>query len=246
MNFTIFDYDSYHDAFMQAISELVLSLEASDDEDSKAALEKINAMVGIMDVMNKVNADHKADNSKHINAAEISQIGDYALSLLDEIAMLTVKRGLQDAMLEVQRLSLPIALWIAAHQGKISQLEVIVNAIATYANELKDAQELTQLCAVIGKIINASSDELKQDIEAADPMRPWRIINLNWGIVATRSYQPELMEQVFAQLAENIPLEAAQFFAEGMLQMDKIDYPDNIRVVMKKYYQLWSGEGHLH
>jgi len=246
MNFISFEYDSYYEAFMQSISELALSLEAASDEDSKMALEMIAAMVSSMEVMTRVNADSQNSNEQPLSEAEVSQVGDYALTLLDEISMVAANRGLQDAMMSLHRLSLPVALWIAEHRGKISKLEIAVNAIAAYANELKDNDELAGLCDAISKIIDATAIELKQDMDAANPMRPWRIINLNWGIVATRSYQPELIEQVFAQLVKNIPLEAPQFFAEGMEQMDRLNYPDNVRTVMEKYNQLWSSKGSLH
>ena len=39
-------------------------------------------------------------------------------------------------------------------------------------------------------------------------------------------------------LVFRLPEDAPGFFAEGMEQMDIIDYPDHVRHVMQTYYQL--------
>lgn len=238
MNFIAFDYDSYYEAFMQAVSELVLSLEAATDDNSKQALEMITAMVHSMDVMARVNADYQTNGAEPLTEEEIAQVGDYALSLLEEISMVAANRGLQEAMMSLHQLSIPVALWVAEHRGTLTRLEIVVNAIAAYANALKDKQQLSELCTAIEKIIVATAIDIKQDADAANPMRPWRIINLNWGIVATRSQKTELMEQSFSGIINNIPYDARKFFAEGMQQMSSIGYPENVRAVMKKYYLL--------
>jgi hypothetical protein len=41
--------------------------------------------------------------------------------------------------------------------------------------------------AVAEHIEALTADEIRRDVEQSNPMRPWRIINLNYGIVATRS-----------------------------------------------------------
>jgi len=72
------------------------------------------------------------------------------------------------------------------------------------------------------------------------------VLNLNWGIVATRSHNAGLMAHVFDQLIKNIPIDAKTFFQEGMQQMDIVGYPDHVREVMEKYSKLWGADVDLH
>jgi hypothetical protein len=46
------------------------------------------------------------------------------------------------------------------------------------------------------------------------------------------------MEQAFEQLLIRLPEDAAGFFREGLQQMDIIGYPDHVRRVMEKFFQL--------
>ena len=75
---------------------------------------------------------------------------------------------------------------------------------------------------------------------------PWRILNLNYGIVATRSHNPELIEQAYDSLAKNLPQDARQFFKEGLQQMEVIAYPDEVREVVERYNKMWGSESSLH
>ncbi|MGB5455305.1 MAG: hypothetical protein WBO18_04930, partial [Gammaproteobacteria bacterium] len=91
-----------------------------------------------------------------------------------------------------------------------------------------------------------ASSEIRQDLDQSNPMRPWRIINLNYGIVATRSHDPALMDQAFSKLVENLPQDARAFFREGMQQMDIVGYPEEVREVVERYERMWGSEDTLH
>ena len=77
-------------------------------------------------------------------------------------------------------------------------------------------------------------------------LRPWRVLNLNYGIVATRSHQPELIEQAYDALIANLPQDARQFFKEGKQQMDLVGYPEEVREVVERYNNMWGSESPLH
>ncbi len=246
MNFTLFDPNKYRKEFSEVISELVVALKASEDEGDQQVLQMIDAMQQSIDIMERVDADEESSNVQPLNTEDVTQIADYALALLDEISSVAANRGMQSAMLQLHRLSIPVVLWVHRHSGKINKLDIIVNAVATYANELTQAEQLEQLCMVVSKAVHCTADEIKQDLEATNPMRPWRILNLNWGIVATRSHNTGLMEQVFEQLIKNISADAKGFFQEGMQQMDIVGYPDHVREVMEKYNKLVGNSAALH
>jgi len=233
-------------AFESIIEALSLSLKSTNTPESQQTLKVIEALRQNFQIMLRLTSDVERDKQLAMSADEVSKIGDYALNLLDEISVNCASRGLQDQMLELHRLSLPVAIWLKNHGGKINKLDIIVNAIASYANTLKDYQQLELLCELIGHVVDAIDSSIKQDLEATNPMRPWRILNLNWGIVATRTHNTKMMQQVFDQLIKNIPADTQQFFNEGMQQMDALDYPAAVREVMQKYAGGFGVDGVLH
>ena len=79
-----------------------------------------------------------------------------------------------------------------------------------------------------------------------NPGRPWRVLLLNHGIVATRSHNTELMEAAFTLLASKLPEDATRFFSEGMQQMEALGYPPHVRETMEKYHHEWPVNRSLH
>ena len=246
MDFIAFQAEIVRSEFLEAIDELLPALKAVDSKASATALDLIQAMERNIDVMDRTRADFHSAKESALKNDDINQIGDYALTLLDELSNVAAIQNMHQSMLLLNKLSIPVAVWIAEHGGKISKLDVIVNAIASYANELTDSKHLAIFCDAIRKVVFSVTDEIKMDMEATNPMRPWRILNLNWGIIATRSHNVEMMEMAFDQLIKNIPADARQFFKEGMQQMEVVNYPDHVKAVMKKYNDLFKEDGNLH
>jgi hypothetical protein len=185
------------------------------------------------------------ENTGMLKAEDINRIGQYALDLLESLlAFVQDKTGKQSQ--ELQHLSLPVSLWVARHGGRLSQIDMLVNSLASCANETVDPHKLAELSAVIKEVIEACDDGIRQDLEQSNMLRPWRILNLNYGIVATRSHKPEIIEQAYETLIKNLPQDARQFFKEGMQQMDIIGYPDEVRQVVERYNKMWGAESSLH
>jgi len=163
MSFLAFQPEQYRTDFTDATKELVPSLSASQDASAKTAIEMMAAMRRSIDVMERVDVDQQNSAVKPLTEAEITEIGEYTLTLLDELSIVAANRGLQQVMLLLHRLSLPVALWVEEHHGKVNKLDIVVNAIATYANTVTDAESLTELSSVIEKVIQSAADEIKQD-----------------------------------------------------------------------------------
>jgi predicted flap endonuclease-1-like 5' DNA nuclease len=231
----------------------------ADDEKSPARL--IEAMEKAIDVMERADADAqakaKAKTEAHARTQALissendaTQIGDYALTLIegiaDHIRTDVDQQGFQTFNRDLMYLAVVVASWIATHKGKIDKIEMVVNAFAGYANHLRDAAELAELCPIIRNIINVVSDDIRKDLEQTNLMRPWRILNLNYGIVATRSHDLKLIEQAYDTLVENLPQDAREFFREGMKQMDIVGYPQEVRAVVEKYDRMWGADSTLH
>lgn len=238
--------EALSETFEAIAGSLILSLQASSSDDSKQMLDVIQAFRQSIQVMQRLDADAVKNKSTALAANEVSEIAEHALILLDEISSSFANKGLQEQMMQLHQLSLPVVGWLKRHTGKLTKLDIVVNAIASYANTIQDLNELEFLCALISDIIEMTDPAIKQDLEASNPMRPWRILNLNWGIVATRTHNVEIMEEVFEQLIKNIPGDVQRFFIEGVQQMDIVDYPQHVRLVMEKYASRVGSNSVLH
>lgn len=245
-----FKANVFRDLFHNTVSHY-LQDEVIDEDDVNSPHNLLAAMDQAIDVMARADADSvvekdmSAESLGALTAEDINKIGHYALDLLEGmVSYVQNKTGEQNR--DILRLSLPISLWIARHGGKLSQIDMLVNSLAGYANEISDNHMLAELAAVMKEIIDACDDEIRRDIEQTNMMRPWRILNLNYGIVATRSYQPELIEQAYDSLIKNLPQDARQFFKEGLQQMDIVGYPDTVRDVVERYNKMWGSESVLH
>ena len=181
-----------------------------------------------------------------LDAEDFTQLGEYGFKLLEQAQDDAEANGdvIVGGLLSAS--AFPLALWVGRHGGQLQHLETVVNALARHANILTDPPELASLTQDIGEIIQAVAPEIQRDMDSTYPDRPWRVLLLNYGIVATRSHDPELMEDSFQALVHNIPSDAPNFFREGMQQMEELDYPEHVRRVMRKYHEQWPDARALH
>ncbi|HHO58883.1 MAG TPA: hypothetical protein ENJ64_01475 [Thiotrichales bacterium] len=245
-----FNPKTFRDLFHAAIDEHLADVESVSD-DTHSPLTLADAMDQAIDVMARAEADEavrssmSAESMGVLEEKDITEIGRYALELLEGlVAFVEEKSGQQSR--ELMRLSIPLSLWVARHGGRLQRIDMVVNSLAGYANEITEPVQLADLAGIIGEIIEACSDEIKQDMEQTNLMRPWRILNLNYGIVATRSHDPALIEKAYDSLVKNLPQDARGFFREGMAQMDIIGYPQAVREVVERYDKMWGSENVLH
>jgi hypothetical protein len=202
------------------------------------------AFAQLVDIMARIESDTQAPGDTR--TGDITEIGEYALRLQEKLSGITEQSGLAGQKQPLADLSVNLALWIAGHNGQIETLEPVVDALALAANTTQEPQQLEQLSGVIKRIIAAVSAPISQDLEKMNPGRPWRVLLLNHGIVATRSHNTQLMEEAFTLLASKLPEDATRFFSEGMQQMEALDYPPHVRETMEKYHREWPVKHSLH
>lgn len=195
-------------------------------------------------VLARVAADTRGTTTA--GAADITEIGEYALQLQAQLATTAEQLGVTGQRDALARLAVNLGLWVAAHDGLIDTLEPVVDALALLANTTREPRQLEQLSGVFSRIIEAVPAIVSQDLEKLNPGRPWRVLLLNQSIVATRSHNTALMEAAFDVLTRKLPEDAARFFSEGMQQMDALDYPAQVRAVMEKYHRRWNVNRALH
>ncbi len=245
-----FNAKTFKDLFHNEVAEYLKAEEIEYDQpaqnDSDSLHNLLAAMDQAIDVMAQADTDSQAQKSiSMLEEKNITKIGQYALDILDAMTdFMQNKTGEKNR--DLQRLSLPVSLWTARHGGKLAQIDMLVNSLAEYANEIAEPHLLMELSGVIREVIEACDSEICQDVEQTNMMRPWRVLNLNYGIVATRSHQPKLIEQAYDTLVRNLPQDARLFFKEGMQQMKIIGYPAEVREVVERYNQMWGSEDLLH
>jgi len=176
-------------------------------------------------------------SKKEFVANDITDIGEHGLSLLEKLIFKA--NDLHDLVekTDLEQIAVVIADWIIQRDGNINILEPIVEALAQIANSVDDQEQLIALAEFMGEIADACSDSIKQDLELSNMHRPWRILNINRGIVATRTNDLKTMRSVFADLIKALPMDAPGFFKEGMSEMIRLDYPQNVRDVMQEYFE---------
>ena len=177
---------------------------------------------------------------------DINELGDYAIQLLADLSTVAGSLKMEQQSRVLEDLTLPMALWIARHGGELRSLEPVVNALARLANTLREPSLMAQLYEMVVELHQAVESMLKKDLEKSNPGRPWRLLVMNQAIIATRSHQTGLIEDAYQSLAEALPEEAPRFFEEGMQQMEALNYPQTVRQVVKKYYDLWCLPRTLH
>ncbi len=164
------------------------------------------------------------------------QMADIGLQVIHTLSHWAIHLQLEKAVGELEKLTLCVALWCARQQCQLSTLIPLVDAVSDYANRQSESETMSELTSVVGEIIDAIEANIKMDQDKSDPHRPWRLLNVNYGIIATRSLDPAIMEQAYENIIQRFPEDAAEFFREGMEQMQIIDYPDHVCAVMEKYY----------
>lgn len=201
-----------------------------------------DALLQLIDMLGHVQKGGPGDQP---NPTEINTLGEYGLSLLDELAQLAGQLDHPALATEIEGLSLPYALWIARHGGEIRHLTPVVNALAQFANQASRPAAMSDLYGQCCELVDATSPMLEESV-TSDPRHPWRLLLLNRAIVATRSHNPELMESAFDAVVECLPQDACSFFAEGMDQMAIIDYPDHVRDIVRRYFMAHAVPKRLH
>jgi hypothetical protein len=208
--------------------------------------EAFTQLIEVMQRTERGLAEDQPGQPGRASGEQVSEIGEYALELFEQALGWANDLDLPEVFETFQVAMINMSRWIARHGGELFRLEAVVDALAREANRIQEPRELLDLYGVMGEIIDATTSAIRQDLEKTNPGRPWRVLHLNRGIVATRTHQPDVMEEAFASLVERLPEDAPGFFSQGMEQMDLLNYPPHVREVMDRYYRKWSVNRSLH
>ncbi len=177
----------------------------------------------------------------YMDPDDMSEFGAYGLDLLDRLDFMVRKLEIMDQRDNISCVFPPLAVWLARRDAVIDNLQGTADGFAIRVNGLSDPQQLADMCRNMEEVIEATSETLQRDEDRSNELRPWRIINLNSGIAATRSLDPELVADTFEKLGRRLPYDMPNFVADGKRQMMGQNVPEAVSEVMNRYSEKWSG-----
>ena len=246
--------EAFRNQLSEPLAELLESWQLQDDNTSGPGTSSPpllgEAFQRLYDAMQRTEASLKEDATltagNQASAADVTEMGEYALELFDQSLHWANNLDLPVVFETLQLFTIAMACWIARHGGELLHLDPVVDALARAANGTQEPAELLMLYHAMGEVIDATAATIQQDLDKSSPGRPWRILHMNRAIVATRTHQPDVMEDAFTVLVTHLPEDAPGFFNQGMEQMDLLNYPPHVREVMERYYTKWSVKRSLH
>jgi len=170
---------------------------------------------------------------------ELDEFCAYGLDLLDRLAFLVRKLEVMDKRESVARMFASMGVWVARRGATIDNLEGTADGFGMIVNGTSSPEDLRALAGLMEEVVAAASTRLQLDEARGDAWRPWRVINLNMGIAATRSLDPALMERTFDNMGRRLPNDMSGFLADGMRQAMFQNVPDEVRALMRRYAEKW-------
>lgn len=250
------DVDSISDTIREAVDKVSHAFDTSDEVSIPNAVSPHligKALKQFLDILCRTESDQESavdsdammfinkvideTSDQPLSREEISEVGNHGLQLLDTLSEWAEALDLPYQRHQIKAIMVMVALWIARHGGELNSIESVVNTLAEIANSTSEQEALAELSYMMGELIGAVSEQTRFDFDTTDRRHPWRVLNLNRGIIATRSHDTGLMELAFDELIKNFPEDAEMFFKQGMQQMEELDYPTHVREVMSRYFQ---------
>lgn len=167
-------------------------------------------------------------------------LGENALLLTAELVDWAEHLELPETKSDLESVAVGIALWVARHDGEIRELEDVVNGFAASANTTASDEALRALFHAMKAVLEHVAPSIQADLDQDNPGRPWRVLNFNFAIVATRTQDEKLMRYAFDALSRNLPHDAPTFFEEGLKQSGKSVYGTVVKSLMQEYFARWA------
>ncbi len=238
MNIEAISLSLLGEAFKE-LSDAVCEHWEGHEEPSPLLISK--AMLQLLEVLDQNETETSPRN--RLNPEEIDELGEYGLTLLQEMSAIAYDLGLNEPADQIEDLAFPFAVWLSRHNVELRKIEPVVNSLTRKASLISEPHLLKQLFSYVNEIIDSLSPSISQDLEKTNPHRPWRTLVIDRAIIATRTHDTELMKIAFDMLAESLPEEASRFFEEVVEQMHIVDYPNHVREVLQHYF-LMHGTSH--
>jgi hypothetical protein len=174
------------------------------------------------------------------DSAAISELAHYALDLVDRLKAQLWYLDIHDQRDRLSRLFASLAVWFARQDAILDNLNGAADSFAILVNGENDSAVLADMSRLMNEVLEAASNEIKMDEDRSDQFRPWRVLNLNSGVAATRSFDANLMQETFERMERRLPHDLPGFFADGKRQVQMQEVPENVREVMTQFADKWA------
>ena len=174
------------------------------------------------------------------DSAAISELAHYALDLVDRLQAQLWYLDIHDQRDRLSRLFASLAVWFARQDAVLDNLNGAADSFAILVNGENDSTVLADMSGLMNEVLEAASNEIKMDEDRSDQFRPWRVLNLNSGVAATRSFDAKLMQETFEKMERRLPHDLPGFFADGKRQVQMQEVPEDVREVMTQFADKWA------
>ncbi len=237
----MYNLNDGRELFTQVAAKILTDYQASSVKPGPEVIappQLIEALDQLFAALKKLDGDYGATGL--LPHDEASQLSDHALNCLIDLGAWAERLATAESRRSLGRVALGVADWTIRHHGEIRILEPLVDACATEANSTDSIETLISLFFVMQQLITHVSPVIQADLNKYDQSRPWRVLNFNLAIVATRTQNPDLMGQAFDALGATLPDDAPLFFEEGIKQAQKAGYGPEVKSLMQDYFDRWT------
>ncbi len=237
MTTLIFEIEAISDLALEVMKAVIDKNEQTNkfDDPESGPLAVASALSDFFQIASALGQGHAT-----LETDEMAEFADYGLDLLDRVAYQLLSLEVMEQRENMARIFASIGVWFSRQDATLDNLEGIADGFGRLTNGLTDPKELGEMCQLMGEVADAASNRVQLDEDDKNnPYRPWRVLNLNAGIAATRSLDPQLMEQTFDDLVRRLPSDMPGFLADGKRQMITQNVPDEVRAVMDRYAEKW-------
>lgn len=179
------------------------------------------------------------NGDQELDPAVINDLADYSLDLVERLSYQLRQLDIHDQRDNLARVASALAVWLARRDAVLTKLDATGEGFANLVNSENDPAGLVELSRMMDEVIEAASDEIRRDEDRSNPWRPWRVLNLNAGVAATRALDADAMSEIFEKLEDRLPYDLPGFFGDGKRQMDTQEVPEDIRDVLAKFAAKW-------
>ena len=236
MNALIFDLDGINDRALEVTKAIVERNEQTGKIDSQDA-GPLAVAAALSDFFEVATALDKG--AIFLESDELAEFAAHGLDLLDRLAYQLLVLEVMEHRENMAVIFASLGVWLSRHDAILDNLEGIADGFGRITNGLSDQKELAEITRLMEEVADVASEQIRLDEDASNPYRPWRVLNLNAGIAATRSLDPELIEQTFENLGRRLPQDMPGFLADGKRQMLLQNVPDAVRDVINRHAERW-------
>jgi hypothetical protein len=236
MNKLLFDIEGINDLALEVTKAIVERNEETGKIESEDA-GPLAVAAALSDFFELATALDKGAIS--LESDELAEFAAYGLDLLDRLAYQLLVLEVMEHRENMAIIFASIGVWFSRRDAILDNLEGIADGFARITNGLSDQKALAEITRLMEEVADATAEQIRLDADTGNPYRPWRVLNLNAGIAATRSLDPQLMEQTFDNLGRRLPQDMPSFLADGRRQMLMQDVPDAVREVINRYADRW-------